>query len=680
MLEIRSNAAMDSPARPAGTDYSNVYEQVLALQKQHKSNPEQLTKNISGINEKLHSQGILPNIDITGVDKEGHFTALSQGHQLKVVASDVRDQFEPGKASSGLQGAANIGSELAKGVYDELAHHKDRLLMSAGTGLGAGFLVALAAPPAVAAGLTVLGLGYGGYQIYKHAGEWIKDAKITANPLLYSPTEVTKAHQGVEGFGAGALDLGVGIAAGMAGGYAGRTVKMNLEARAASTATDIKQAQSSNEVSDSSQKTGPAKTDQTSLPAQGPKEVTDIAPKAETLASGSDLRKVTDVDSFRAQTDRVLAAHKGGEKVEIQISMAKQLTDAHGNPMYLGADGNPVIKTTTGAVDAFTDTQGRPLHLNEQQIADLKPLNQGRMLGKILAERDPANWHPNLVKPSPGLEPAPPETQFTAVQPANTYLSNDGAPLNLAKPVTVADKLPIYDASGKPILTPNGAQATTTEIPAGARLSYGTIFHDGKLQSVDPTGSVWAKTPDGNLIRLTQAGEVRTGFDASKFAVNEKGIFGQPTAGKVVIVRDGGAVLPDGKPVLDAYPSNLETLNKNIVLRQPEGNNLGAVVSKPIVLPHYDVPNGMDIKITMNNGGTQIASGASVGDNKGFLWNPDSGYPNWEKVVAQTGAPRNADGTLDLHTAELIVKTRGWATQAGNALKEFLATHPLKGS
>lgn len=220
--------------------------------------------------------------------------------------------------------------------------------------------------------------------------------------------------------------------------------------------------------------------------------------------------------------------------------------------------------------------------------------------------------------------------------------------------------------------------ATTTEIPAGARLSYGTIFRDGKLQSVDPAGSVWAKTTDGNLIRITQAGEARPGFDASKFAVNEKGIFGQPTAGKVVIIRDGGALLPDGQPVLDAYPSNLDTLNMNIALRQPEGSNLGVVVSKPVVLPHYDVPDGMAIKVTMNNGGTQTAIGAAVGDNKGYLWNPDSGYPNWEKVVAQTGAPRNPDGTLDLHTAELVVKIRGWTTQAGNALKEYLKNQPAK--
>jgi hypothetical protein len=86
----------------------------------------------------------------------------------------------------------------------------------------------------------------------------------------------------------------------------------------------------------------------------------------------------------------------------------------------------------------------------------------------------------------------------------------------------------------------------------------------------------------------------------------------------------------------------------------------------------------MAIKVTMKNGGTQIATGAAVGDNKGFLWNPDSGYPNWEKVVAQTGAPRNPDGTLDVHTAELVVKLRGWATQAGNALKEYLKSQPAK--
>lgn len=144
------------------------------------------------------------------------------------MASDIRDVYQPGQTNSLLQSAANIGTELYNGVYDEVAHHKDTLLISAGSGLGVGFAVGPAATPAVATGLMVLGLGYSGYQIYKHLPGWIRDAKVTANPQMYSRTEVEKAHQGVEGFGTGALDLGVGMIAGIAGGYAGRTVKFRL--------------------------------------------------------------------------------------------------------------------------------------------------------------------------------------------------------------------------------------------------------------------------------------------------------------------------------------------------------------------------------------------------------------------------------------------------------------------
>lgn len=227
MREVHPNsAALDRTAANSGSfDYSSVYEQVLRLQKENRSDRPQ-DKAMTELNQKLHSQGIIPNIDITGADKEGHFTGRAHRHEVKVVASDIRAVYQPGQSNSRLQGAANIGSELYNGVYDEVAHHKDRLLISAGSGLGLGFAVDLAATPVVATALMALGLGYGGYQIYKHLPGWIRDAKVTANPQLYSHTEVEKAHQGVEGFGAGALDLGVGMVAGMAGGYAGRAVKI----------------------------------------------------------------------------------------------------------------------------------------------------------------------------------------------------------------------------------------------------------------------------------------------------------------------------------------------------------------------------------------------------------------------------------------------------------------------
>jgi hypothetical protein len=100
---------------------------------------------------------------------------------VKVVASDIRDVYQPGQTNSLLRSAANIGTELYNGVYDEVALHKDRLLISGGSGLGVGFAVGLAATPAVALGLMVPGLGYSGYQIYKHLPGWIRDAKRTAD-------------------------------------------------------------------------------------------------------------------------------------------------------------------------------------------------------------------------------------------------------------------------------------------------------------------------------------------------------------------------------------------------------------------------------------------------------------------------------------------------------------------
>jgi hypothetical protein len=628
--------------------------------------------------------------------------------------------------------ALTVAKDLGAGALNEAEEHPMTLLKNFAIGVAVG--AAVVAVPELAIPMLAYG-GYEAWQnrdkIISGAEELGHDVAVLNQSTNASSADAQSAEKSLEGFGALGADIGAGIVGGVTGALAEPVVAGAITRAFASGADDGAAVPAATvEVPATNPQPGatpspgapptnpqPGATPSPGAPATNPQLDATPSPgapatnpqldttpspgapaggeapgwkisKPDVTAGGGeatearvlatdevsppsgDLRNVTDVNKFSSEVDKLYQAHQNGSDVTFQIDQTKPLVTAEGNSIFKAADGQAVVKLPSGE---YTDLSGDAVNLTEQQVSGLQPMTQNRMLGKILADKDPENWHPNLVKPSPGFEPQPPESRFTAQQPAGATISNDGAPLVLRQPVNAGDeRLPMYTADGKPLLDASGVQQTVSEIPANSTLSFGTIYDDGVIKAASPDSSVWATTPEGQLIRVTEPGAARSGLSGDDFVANENGVFGQPVGGKFIVVRNGAGVDPDGLPTLDAYPNSLKDINRNVKLQEPDGNQLGRMVAKPVVSPHYDLPGGMNVKITMEDGMTQTAAGAPYEDPNGFLWNPDSGYPNLQKVLGQTGIPKLPDGSMDVPTAKLVVASKGWNTQAGVALRKLL--------
>jgi hypothetical protein len=215
-----------------GHDLTEVYKEVQNLQRQDHSNSTRLQSDMKALNDGLHAKGLLTGLELTGADSSNHLLVTENGKQMSVVASNDTDVYQAtAQKTSWLQGIENIGSDLAKGAWDEVTEHPLHLLESAAIGFGIG-AVAAATTPLIAFGIGTLGAGYAAYKLAVNMPQWVHDAKVDLAPSLYSQSERTAAHQGMQGVGAGAADIAAGVAGGIAGGYAGSALKAALKAPA----------------------------------------------------------------------------------------------------------------------------------------------------------------------------------------------------------------------------------------------------------------------------------------------------------------------------------------------------------------------------------------------------------------------------------------------------------------
>ncbi|MBL0186557.1 MAG: serine/threonine-protein phosphatase [Candidatus Obscuribacter sp.] len=113
-------------------------------------------------------------------------------------------------------GMTAVASELGAGVWQEMRDHPLRLLGSAATGAATAIGTTLIAPK-VLTGVAIAGIGYGGYQLYKHGGVWIDAAKMVARTEP-DAAQSEAARATLRSLGAGATDVAAGIAGGMAAG------------------------------------------------------------------------------------------------------------------------------------------------------------------------------------------------------------------------------------------------------------------------------------------------------------------------------------------------------------------------------------------------------------------------------------------------------------------------------
>jgi hypothetical protein len=131
-------------------------------------------------------------------------------------------------------GAMAVASDLFTGAKNEFSQHLGQVVESGAIGLAIGAaattvadgVVAVAAvagvtlaAPEVLVGAAVIGAAYGGYELYEHAGGWMHDASVVANPQDHSAADVANAHTGLQDVGGGAVLVGVGIGGAYAGGY-----------------------------------------------------------------------------------------------------------------------------------------------------------------------------------------------------------------------------------------------------------------------------------------------------------------------------------------------------------------------------------------------------------------------------------------------------------------------------
>lgn len=212
-------------------DMTDIYSAVLQLQKQD-HDPARLKADIKTMSDKLHAKGILTGLELTGVDSDNHLLATQGGKQVSVTAANDTDIFQPtGQKTSWLQGLENVGSEIAKGAWNELTEHPLHLVESAAVGFAVGTAAALVAPE-VAIGIGLAGAAYAGYELAAHIPGWVHDAKVEDDPGQYSQKELARAAQDLQGLGAGALDVTAGVAGGIAGGYTGSAIKAAFRAPA----------------------------------------------------------------------------------------------------------------------------------------------------------------------------------------------------------------------------------------------------------------------------------------------------------------------------------------------------------------------------------------------------------------------------------------------------------------
>ncbi len=113
-------------------------------------------------------------------------------------------------------GALGVIEDLGLGAYKELTEHTGRVVENAAIGLGIGVAATLLAPE-IAAVAGAAALVYGGYELATHVGGWVHDAKVVADPSVYSKKDVAAAQADLQGVGAGGTDLLAGAAGGVLG-------------------------------------------------------------------------------------------------------------------------------------------------------------------------------------------------------------------------------------------------------------------------------------------------------------------------------------------------------------------------------------------------------------------------------------------------------------------------------
>jgi ADP-ribose pyrophosphatase YjhB (NUDIX family) len=187
----------------------------------------------------------LPGLDLVGDSAQAAAKPETQG-AAKVDQANTSAHVNAAVAGKGaspslLTEIENVGIALGKGALNEIENHPLQLAETAaagfvvGTAVAAGVTLAvgagiLAAPEVAIGGLALTGLtlAVGGYQAFEHRDAIIHNTEVVANPDAYSAADVARSRQNVQNFGGAALETGVGVVSGVAGGFAGNALAASI--------------------------------------------------------------------------------------------------------------------------------------------------------------------------------------------------------------------------------------------------------------------------------------------------------------------------------------------------------------------------------------------------------------------------------------------------------------------
>lgn len=324
---------------------------------------------------------------------------------------------------------------------------------------------------------------------------------------------------------------------------------------------------------------------------------------AETLSEGlprvelsqpESLQTITEESAFRAAVKDMVQQAKEGKAVNFEIDTRVKMK---------GADGKPIKETQA----------------------------------KILYDE---------------LKLAYPEKAFMFSKP--DLKPGDAGYAELPAPKVKADGLQISTKENAITLDKELTLANGRKVPAGSKLAVGTTYDGKEFRSADPASKVWAITPEGNYTEVAQAGE---GAAATPDRISqESSKRGQvvdmhlkstnPATGKPyenhIIVRTTKEIAPDGRPLLDAYPSGGESFEA----AYKEGAKEGYYAPKAKSAAHLLLPEN----VTVN---AETAYGHSEAVGKEGYYYMDNGFGDAKNTTA-----KNYTGETDPRSAKEVMRIR----------------------
>jgi hypothetical protein len=553
-------------------------------------------------------------------------------------------------------GALAVTEDVAVGAWDEVTEHPLRVAESFAIGAATAAIASVVATP-VAIGATVLGLGYGAYQVYKHAPDWLHSAEDVANPEGHSQAEMARAHQTLQGFGGGATDLVAAIGGGIAYRAASSAISAALDdvdahpvkAAAVNSATtndggSSGQAQAATPTDGG----GASQTVPPATPTDGGGASSQAAPTAApTDGVGSSAHGAVVPGHDGSLAHHALAAGQtengeapvtgdgaaegsgesslGGEAKPIEVAATADLANPQANTSEAALreafkeaiaaskeDGTPITFKVDTTVP-LTDAAGNPIKLTQADV-----------LYQELQAATPEN---HFVFSKPNLSPG------------------DAGYTEFPAPSVVQDGLQISTKENAITLAKGTILPDGTTLPDGSKFAVGTTYDGDVVKSALPGGKVWAIKPDGSYVQVADAGQ-STPIASDAISTDPK-LFGQVVNAQtddgfqnhIIIRTDAKAVAPDGQPLLDAYPSGGPGFDNAF----KEGTEPGLYAPKPKLADHFKLPTNVTIEANTSYGAS-TASGAK-GDY--FM---KSGFADAQDATAKnySGPAKDAQSIAEL--------------------------------